>query len=230
MSARVRRPRDHVTPPPPPKSPKPVIKKWAKAQGGLLRIYTASTHTPDELTFRHYGPALRFDHHRGSMAAAEVDAERGIWYGAALKQPSGMVSALEVCMWECFGAERRVDMSRFLGRVQVRDGESLRLLDLTGAKAIEAGTIKQLTNTPNPEDSQEWSRFFYERDDLYGEIDGLLFESAWCGGRNVALYERARPKLEPFEIGSLPLGDRLLSGEVATIAVKRGWSIATAVL
>ena len=139
VSARVRRPRDHVTPPPQPKSPKPVIKKSAKAQGGLLRIYTASTHTPDEPTFRHYGPALRFDHHRGSMAAAEVDVERGIWYGAALRQPSGMVSALEVCMWECFGAERRVDMSRFLGRVQVRGGESLRLLDLTGAKAIEAG-------------------------------------------------------------------------------------------
>ena len=133
-------------------------------------------------------------------------------------------------MWECFGAERRVDTSRILGRVQVRRGEVLRLLDLTGSHATDAGTIKQLTNTPNPADSQEWSRYFYDHPENYEEIDGLLFESAWCGGLNVALYERTLPKLEAVGIGSLALSHSRLYAEVVKITAKRGWSIASATL
>lgn len=229
MSTPARLPRDHVAPPPPAVPPTPVTAEW-KAGTEILRIYSLSAYTPDELSFRFYGPLLRFDHHRAPITAPAEDPERAIWYGAKLNQPPGMVSALEVCMWECFAAERRVDTSRLLGRVQVRAGEALRLLDLTGSHATDAGTIKQLANTPSPADSQEWSRYFYEHPQVYEEIDGLLFESAWCGGLNVALYERCRAKLDPVGIGSLALSNSALYGEVVTIAAKRGWSIAAATI
>lgn len=43
--------------------------------------------------------------------------------------------------------------------------------------------------------TQAWSRYFYENPDLYGNIDGLIFNNAHDGQMANALYERASHKL-----------------------------------
>jgi len=225
--------RDQLLPPPP--DPLPTDPKTAHWGAGteLLRIYSPLPYGYTELSFRWWGPALRFDHHRSPITAPSDDPERSVWYGAPLAQPisRGSVRALELCMWECFGRERRVDLSCSLGRVKVKAGETLDLLSLVDADAADAGTIAQLAATPTPGMSQAWSRFFYDRPDVYGDIDGLLYRSTWLGGLNVLLYERAGGKIEPYAaLGSLPLTHPALQTEVASIADARRWTLASAVL
>jgi len=225
--------RDHLAPPPP--DPLPTDPKTVTWSGGteLLRIFNPLPHGYTELSFRHWGPALRFDHQRAPITAPETDPDRGVWYGAPLDQPTGRgsVGALELCMWECFASQRRVDPTCALGRVKVKVGSAVRLLSVVGSDAADAGTIAQIAATPNPGMSRAWSRFFYERSDVYGDIDGLLYRSAWVGGLNVLLYERAGGKIEAAgALGSLPLAHPALQFEVAAIADRRKWTVASAVL
>ena len=221
--------RNHVKPPPldpTPSAPKIVLRGEGTE---ILRIFNPTEHSHTELSFRPFGPILRFDHHRAPLDNAAIDEERAIWYGAPLEQPEGMVTALEICMWECFAAERRVMPNRALGRVRVAAGQTLALLSLVDADAVSAGTITQLAAAANPHDSQEWSRFFYDKPDIYTRIDGLLYRSAWIGGFNIALSERGRPKLESHpDPGSLPLEHPSLRGPIAEIAYRNGWTLARA--
>jgi hypothetical protein len=221
--------RNHVKPPPPDPAPgAPEIVLWGEGTE-ILRIFDPTEGSNTELSFRLFGPILRFDHHRAPLENAAIDKERAIWYGAPLDQPEGMVTALEICMWESFAAERRVLPNRALGRVRVAAGQTLALLSLVDADAVRAGTIAQLAVTANPRDSQEWSRFFYDEPDIYTRIDGLLYRSAWIGGFNIALYERGQPKLESHPgLGSLPLDHPSLRGPIAEIACRHGWTLARA--
>jgi hypothetical protein len=192
-------------------------------------MYNPASYAQNALTFRHNGPRARFDHHRPPPESPEEDPDRGVWYGAPLEQPAGGLPALEVCAWECFGAERRIELSFRLGRVRVSVGERLRLLSLIDGAAIRAGTVAQIAATPNAEDSQAWSRFFYESESIYGMLDGLLYRSAWTGGLGLALYERAKTAIVAHAgISSLPLYHPLLEGPIAEVAERNGWSIATA--
>ncbi len=43
--------------------------------------------------------------------------------------------------------------------------------------------------------TQAWSRYFYEHPELYGQIDGLIFNNAHNGEEALALYERAATQM-----------------------------------
>lgn len=197
----------------------------APSRTEFLRIYDPVLRGATELSFRHWGPRLRFDHHRAPIAAPADDSERAVWYGAPLVQDPGSVGPLELCLWERFADARRVELAQALGRVRVVAGHELLLLSLIDADAAEAGTIAQVAATANAEMSQAWSRYFWEHPEIYGEIDGMLYRSAWVGAVNVCLYERAAPKIEPVGIGSMLLDDPRLAGQIAEIADRRRWTL-----
>lgn len=219
--------RDHVTLPPPDPLPTTLeIVEW-REKTEFVRIYNPNAFGQTELTFRHHGPLSRFDHHRAPPEAPEEDLERAIWYGAPIEQPT--IEAFEICAWECFASKLRVDPSYRLGRVQVASGEKLVLLSLIDGAANQAGTVAQIAATPNAEDSQAWSRFFYETDSVYGTLDGLVYRSAWTGGLCVALYERAAPAMAVRSgLSSLPLRHPWLEERLAELAKQYGWTIAVA--
>ena len=74
-------------------------------------------------------------------------------------------------------------------------GGDLLLLDLRGRAAMRAGTVAAIS-AGDHRMSQPWSRYFWERPEIYGELDGLLYPSAHNGEPAVALYERGRVGIE----------------------------------
>ena len=214
--------RNHLTAPPPDPLPARPRVRAAPAGREFLRIFDPVPRGDTELIFRHWGPRLRFDHQRAPITSPAIDEERGVWYGAPREQVPGGVAALELCLWESFGSGRRIELRCALAHVRVRGGEELQLLSLVDADAADAGTIAQLAATADVEMSQAWSRYFWEHPEIYGEIDGLLYRSAWVGAVNVCLYERAKAKIESVGVGSMLLSDPLLVGEIAAIAHRRG--------
>jgi hypothetical protein len=166
-----------ILPPPPQRPPSPIFYDLKKGEY-LIRIFNPNPHNTQALTFRNYGPLLRFDHHRGSEA---VDQERGVYYAAF---------TLSSCLVECFGDTGIIEIK---GQ-QVASMEVIRplkLLDLRGSGAMKAGSVSALAKVSDRLLSQEWSRFFYERVDLYDQLDGLIFYNAHNDEEAIALYERA---------------------------------------
>jgi hypothetical protein len=165
----------------------------------LFRIYDPQA--PHEArTFRWYGPYARFDHHRGSGRRER----RGIWY-TGLTLSCAVVEAFDVGVVEP-GTKRLA---------RVRSARDLLLLDLRGPAAMRAGTVAAISAADHSL-SQRWSRYFWESQEIYGELDGLLYFSAHNGQPAVALYERSRDALE------LPRGhDAALTDPVVLAAVRR---------
>jgi hypothetical protein len=124
---------------------------------------------------------MRFDHHCGVGAdrTPALDVTRGIYYAAF---------TLSSCLVELFGDATRqiVRQGRLIARPRLlRD---LRLLDLRGSGAMRAGTVAAIAKVPDRQITQAWSRFFYERTDLYTAVDGLLFFNAHNDEEALALY------------------------------------------
>ena len=65
------------------------------------------------------------------------------------------------------------------------------LLDLRGSGAMKAGSVAALAKTADRSLSQEWSRYFYEQEDIYASVDGLIYFNAHNDDMAIALYERA---------------------------------------
>ncbi len=204
---------------PPPITPPAPVFHTVLAGERLYRIFN-----PVYPGFRHYGPlAMRFDHHIGAGPARTPapDAERGIYYAAF---------TLSGCVVEVFGdATRRIERAgRSVARPRLlRD---LRLLDLRGSGAMRAGTVAALAKVPDRPVTQAWSRFFYERADLYTAVDGLLFYNAHNDEEALALYERASdalscPEGDPAFVR--PLADPLLLPALLIIANDNNLTIAT---
>ncbi len=204
---------------PPPITPPAPVFHTVPAGGRLYRIFN-----PAYPGFRHYGPlAMRFDHHAGTGPARTPapDAARGIYYAAF---------SLSGCVVEVFGdATRRIERAgRSVARPRLlRD---LRLLDLRGSGAMRAGTVAALAKVPDRPITQAWSRFFYERTDLYTAVDGLLFYNAHNDEEALTLYERAADALycpddDPAYVR--PLADPSLLPALLTIANDNNLTIAT---
>lgn len=159
--------------------PQPRVIAWAR--GILLyRIYN-----PAYPGFRFYGPlGQRFDHHE--PADPPRDGPRGIYYGAP---------TLACCVAEVFGDRGFVQIGQeWLATVRV--GRELRLLDLRRDGATRAGAVHALSSIRDSALTHAWSRFFYERVEIYGSVDGLLYPGAHNGADAVALYERAADAIE----------------------------------
>jgi hypothetical protein len=183
----------------------------------LVRIYDAARPGAAPDSFRFNGPRARFDHHRAPTPDAPADdPPRGIWYGA----PAATPDSIRACVLEVFGDSPGIDVSRHLAHVDVK--AELRLLDLRGKAAWDAGVAPQVTATDFPSLSQAWSRYFYDNVGLYEEIDGLMYHGAISGTDSVALYERAAPKLGCTLPADFPLNQQPLLDEILRIAHDNG--------
>ena len=149
-----------------------------RAGTDVFRIYDPKgAHGPrDGRAFRWRGPYARFDHHRGTGTRER----RGIWYGA-LTVGCAVAEAFDIGIVDP-GTKR-------LARAQAT--RDLLLLDLRGRGAMRAGTVAAISAADHRL-SQQWSRYFWEHPQVYGELDGLFYASAHNGEPAVALYERGR--------------------------------------
>lgn len=60
---------------------------------------------------------------------------------------------------------------------------------------MKAGSVAALAKTADRALSQQWSRYFYEQENLYSTLDGLLYFNAHNDEEAIALYERTRDGL-----------------------------------
>jgi len=61
---------------------------------------------------------------------------------------------------------------------------------------MAAGSVDALAQTADHRTTQPWSRYFYDHPEIYGEIDGIIYASAHNSEDSIALYERARIRLD----------------------------------
>lgn len=174
---RIALPDPHLNPP-----PQPLFKTFPTGTQ-IVRIFDPSRYQTGPLTFRHYGPLARFDHQRGTKPCDDLD--RGIYYAAL---------TLSSCVVEVFGDTRVIDITAEQVAL-ITLTQPLKLLDLRGAGAMRVGSVVALTNVAHRPLSQAWSRHFYEREDWFTCIDGLIYANAHNGEDALALYERAQPSL-----------------------------------
>ncbi|MEB3122306.1 MAG: RES family NAD+ phosphorylase [Snowella sp.] len=187
--------------PPPQYPPDPTFYELEKGKH-IVRIFDPSSHGTQALTFRFFGPLSRFDHHRGTGKSftPQDDPERGVYYAAF---------TLSSCLVEIFGDTRVIETEgKQVASVEII--QPLLLLDLRGSGAMKAGSVSALAKVSDRHLSQAWSRFFYERTDLYGTIDGIIFFNAHNDEEAIALYERARDKLRCPDSQVMALSDRAL--------------------
>lgn len=192
----------------------PAPKFWTLEAGQtIVRLYDPSRFNVGPLTFRHFGPLLRFDHQIGQGSGMKrepcADSERGILYAA----PS-----LACCVAEVFGDMGTVVAGEYrVALVEVT--RDLRLLDLVD-EAMAAGTIAALSATEHHRKAQEWSRRFYG-DAAYEQPDGIYYRAAHNGEEAFAFYERAQDGLICPQDNTIALGDAALRDELLAIAARQ---------
>ncbi len=180
-----------------------------------MRVFDPTSYGATALTFRRFGPLLRFDHQRGAGVDAHglltpaLDPDRGIYYAGA---------TLGCCIVEVFGDQGDIETGQWCvaGPITTRE---LRLLDLRGSGAMRAGSITALAKVPDHALAQEWSRYFYETA-IYEEVDGLLYSNAHNDEKSYALYERAGAALHCPPARVVRLDDPALRPKLLSIARK----------
>jgi hypothetical protein len=152
---------------------------------------------------------LRFDHHRvRGEGRLEEDPERGIYYAAM---------TLSGCLVEIFGDTGVIDPGGFRVASPILHRD-LHLLDLRYNGAMRAGTKAAIAKVSDRGLSQQWSRYFYETPEVYGEMDGLIYLNAHNDGDAIALYERSYDALDCPPDRVLCLDDRALRPAVLEAA------------
>ena len=195
-----------VCPPPPTRDVTPCFYD-IPAGSQLVRIFDPTQRGANALTFRCYGPVVRFDHHRGvgQNRKACDDPERSVYYTS---WSNDFGDAFSSCLVERFGdtgvvktGENRVAMP-LLNR-------DLHLLDLRFNGAMLAGTVAAISKCEHRL-SQPWSRYFYETINTFGIIDGMIYLNAHNDGPALLLYERAQDALMCPDEFIIRLDDREL--------------------
>lgn len=169
-----------IPPPPPTVAPNPAFFMLAEGQH-ITRIFNPTAHGATALSFRHFGPISRFDHHRAPYPTRANDIERGIIYGAF---------TLSCCIVEIFGDIKIIDVGTF-EVASITTTRTLQLLDLRGTGAMRAGTVTAVSKESDRRISQQWSRYIYDQTFIFEEIDGLVYYNAHNDEEAFALYERA---------------------------------------
>jgi hypothetical protein len=207
-----------VAGPPPERAPDPIYRVLS-AGSSLVRLFNPASHGATALSFRSYGPLLRFDHHRGWGGERQPtgDPERGIYYAAL---------SLSSCLVEIFGDTGVIDYGEWHVAMPhlARD---LRLLDLRGAGAMRAGSVAALAKVPDPPLSQAWSRYFYENEAHFPRIDGLSYFNAHNDEEALALYERAADALDCPDDRIIRLDHGALRPAILAIAERHSLILAT---
>ena len=167
-------------------------------------------------TLRDFGPTdARFDHHHADPTDVPQRQERAIGYYAG---------DIPTALAEAFQSGRLVDRHRdqpwLASLVVARD---VRLLDLTGTFALQAGASMKLVSGPWSW-SQNWSRAFYE---CYPDIEGIYYPSSLTNAPAMAIYERVLSS-SPFpDAPSLhrALADALLIDALREAAASIGYDL-----
>jgi len=194
--------------PPPQNKPNPLFYNLS-INTELIRIFDPTTkYKTQALTFRYFGPLHRFDHHR-STKNYQLDSERGIYYTAF---------TLSSCIVEYFGDSGVIDIQeQCLAIAQLT--RSLLLLDIRGHGAMRAGSVSALAKTADRRLSQAWSRYFYENQQIYPKIDGIIYFNAHNDQEAIALYERAENGLSCDSNQIIKLDDIRLRSHIQKIAL-----------
>ena len=176
----------------------------------LVRIFDPTRYGATATSFRNYGPISRFDHHR--EYSDKIDPDRSVIYAGL---------TLSCCLVEIFGDGGIIAVEQqqvaFLTLTN-----NIKLLDIRGSGAMGAGTVAAISSITQRDISQAWGKYFYEHPELYDEIEGLIFSGAHNGEDAIVLYERAKPKIEPFRIEVLNLNHPDLVVPILEIAEVHG--------
>lgn len=169
-----------IAQPPPKNKPNPLFYDLP-INTELMRIFDPTTkYKTQALTFRYFGPLHRFDHHR-SAKKPQLDSNRGIYYTAF---------TLSSCIVEYFGDSGVIDIQEQCVAI-IQSTRPLLLLDIRGSGAMRAGSVSALAKTADRQLSQGWSRYFYDNEQIYRKIDGIIYFNAHNDEEAISLYERA---------------------------------------
>ncbi len=194
--------------PPPQFKPSPLFSNLPIGSK-LIRIFDPTKYQTQALTFRYFGPLHRFDHHNGSLSHPQLDADRGIYYAAL---------SLSSCLVECFGDTGVITIDEQCVAV-VELTRSLLLLDLRGSGAMKAGSVAALAKTADRKISQAWSCYFYDNEQVYRKIDGIIYFNAHNDEEAIALYERAGDGLSCNANQVIRLDDLRLRPHIQQVAL-----------
>lgn len=192
--------------PPPTRPPKPIFHRLPVGTS-LFRLFDPTRHSTTAASFRYFGPRLRFDHHRALSGAPDVDTERGVYYGGF---------TLSCCIVEVFGNTGLIDCGEWHVAMP-RLTREVRLLDLRGSGAMQAGSVAAMGKVADHSLSQAWSRHFYDTP-AYQQPEGMLWYNAHNDEEAVALYERAQDALECPPDRVIRLDDTFLRPTLEQIA------------
>jgi hypothetical protein len=168
----------------------------------VVRIFNPVPFGTHALKFRNVGPISRFDHH-------QAPADRGILYGAL---------SLSGCLVEIFADTGIVSVGTYEVAI-ITNTRELNLLDLRGNGAMRAGTVAAIAKESNRLISQEWSRYFYDHEFIFGTVDGLIFNNAHNDEAAFALYERANGSLQCGSADTRKLRADVLKDQIQAVAV-----------
>ncbi len=193
----------------------------------IRRIFDPTSYQATATGFRYFGPLSRFDHQQLHKGKPVLSSDRGIIYAGF---------SLSCCLIEIFGDEGTIEIKE----QQIADitlSKDLTLLDLRDSGAWDAGAVASMPSDGMRKLTQSWSNYFYENLQLYGHIDGLIFDNAHkrsdpasserrkgtltkTGEEAIALYERAKAKLVSADISIINLNDPVLIESIYAIAQK----------
>lgn len=200
-----------INPPPPdpnfPLSPKYEILKIGTQ---LRRIYNPNRYNTRAVSFRFNGPRSRFDHHRNSYQDPQEDKDRGINYWGF---------TLSCCLVEVFGDTRVIDVNEYEIALLTLN-QTIKLLDIRGKAAMNAGIFSCVSQIADRNLSQLWGKYFYEKTEVYGLIDGLIFHNAHNSEDSIVLYERAKAQLDSAKVKISALNSLSLRPAIADCALK----------
>ena len=185
-----------------------ITPQWFELNSGrvIQRIFDPTSYGATATGFRYYGPLSRFDHQQATKP--RLDKERGIIY-AGLN--------LSCCLIEVFGDDETIKIKQQqIAYITLKQG--LKLLDLRDSGGWDAGSVAAMASDGRRKLTQSWSRYFYENTDLYGKLDGLIFNNAHDSSEAIVLYERASSQLSSAEILILNLNDPAIREPILAIA------------
>ena len=211
--------------PPPTRNISP---QWFELKAGttIQRIFDPTSYGATATGFRYYGPLSRFDHQRCDPADFQSAKERAprqsIKNKPVVSKDRGIIYAglsLSCCLIEIFGDDETIKIQKQQIAI-ITLKQSLKLLDLRESGAWNAGSVAAMASDGRRKLTQAWSRYFYENPDLYGNIEGLIFNNAHDGQIAIALYERATSKLLSADVSVLDLNEPTIRETVLAIATK----------
>lgn len=200
---------------PPPSLPPNLLFRVLPTGTALVRLFDPVRHGATALSFRYFGPLLRFDHHRAGSGMPAPDPLHGIYYAGL---------TLSGCVVEVFGDTGLIDCGEWWVAMP-RLTRDLMLLDLRGSGAMRAGSVAALSKVPDHAIAQAWSRHIHGAPE-YRQPDGLLWSNAHNDEEAIGLYARSEASLACPPDMTIRLDSPSLRPTLAQIAEANGLILA----